>query len=276
MASDQQLVVFLCRHIEQAPQPPTLAELANASGVSVDRVRKVFKAATGLTPKAYADAQRADRVRAALSMGDAVTSALHEAGYGSSGRFYERADAVLGMTPSAFRARGVHQLIHFAVGQCYLGAVLVAVGQRGVCAILLGDEAETLVRDLQDRFPAAELVGDDVRFAQCVAQVVGLIESPRIGLQLPLDIQGTVFQQRVWRALQSVPVGQTISYSELAARIGAPQAVRAVAGACAANPLAVAIPCHRVVRQDGSLSGYRWGVERKRALLLREAQFPDD
>ncbi|RTL30161.1 MAG: bifunctional DNA-binding transcriptional regulator/O6-methylguanine-DNA methyltransferase Ada [Burkholderiales bacterium] len=267
-----ELVVAVCRHIEHADAEPTLEELALLAGVSSFYLQRLFKAQTGVTPKAYAQAHRARRVREALASEEAsVTAAFYDAGYSSSGRFYEQADAVLGMTPRDFKAGGAGHDIRFAVGQCTLGAVLVAASERGVCAILLGDEPELLVKDLQDRFKTARLIGADQYFEQWVAQVVGFIESPHLGLNLPLDIRGTAFQQRVWQALRRVPAGQTVSYAELAERIGAPRAVRAVAGACAANPLAVAIPCHRVVRHDGAISGYRWGVERKRNLLCREA-----
>lgn len=270
--ADTDMVVALCRYIEAAAAPPHLEELATMAGMGTSRLLRVFKAHTGLTPRAYAAAQRARRVREQLTEGVAVTQAMYEAGYSSSGRFYEESTAVLGMTPSQFKAGGASQEIRFAVGQCSLGAVLVAASAQGVCAILLGDDPQTLVRDLQDRFRTARLIGADRGFEQWVAQVVGLIESPKVGLALPLDIRGTAFQQRVWQALRGVPAGQTVSYTEIARRIGSPQAVRAVAGACAANPLAVAIPCHRVVRHDGALSGYRWGIERKRILLYREAE----
>lgn len=270
--ADTDMVVALCRYIEAAASPPHLDELAIMAGMGANRLLRVFKAHTGLTPRAYAAAQRARRVREQLAEGVAVTQAMYEAGYSSSGRFYEESTAVLGMTPSQFKAGGASQEIRFAVGQCSLGAVLVAASAQGVCAILLGDDPQTLVRDLQDRFRTARLIGADRGFEQWVAQVVGLIESPKVGLALPLDIRGTAFQQRVWQALRGIPAGQTVSYTEIARRIGSPQAVRAVAGACAANPLAVAIPCHRVVRHDGALSGYRWGIERKRILLYREAE----
>jgi len=179
---------------------------------------------------------------------------------------------VLGMTPSSYRAGGADNDIHFAIGECSLGAILVAQSGRGVCAILLGDDPDALVRELQDRFPRANLIGADPAYEQRVATVIGFVEAPAIGLDLPLDVRGTAFQQRVWQALREIPAGATVSYSEIARRVGSPRAVRAVAGACAANMLAVAIPCHRVVRNDGGLSGYRWGVERKRALLDREAK----
>ena len=269
------MVAALCRYIERAEQPPTLAQLAAHAGLSAFHLHRLFKAQTGLTPRDYAAAERARRVREGLASGEPVTQAMYGAGYQSSGRFYEDAHQVLGMTPSDFRAGGRSQVIRFAIGRCALGEILVAATERGVCAILMGDDAQALVRDLQDRFRSASLIGGDADFEQWVAQVVGFVEAPRLGLDLPLDIRGTAFQQRVWRALQTIPPGQTASYTDIAARIGSPQAVRAVAGACAANALAVAIPCHRVVRQDGSLSGYRWGVERKRALLAREAEQGD-
>ena len=170
-----------------------------------------------------------------------------------------------------YRAGGAGAQIRFAVGQCSLGAILVAQSQRGICAILLGDDPEALVRELQDQFPRARLIGGDAAFERWIAEVVGFIEAPAIGLRLPLDVQGTAFQERVWRALREIPPGTTASYAEIAERIGSPRAVRAVAQACGANRLAVAIPCHRVVRRDGDLAGYRWGVDRKRELLRREA-----
>ena len=175
------------------------------------------------------------------------------------------------MTPTDYRAGGANTEIRFAVGECSLGSILVARSERGVCAILLGDDPDALARDLQDRFPRARLVGGDAGFEDLVAKAVGFVEAPAVGLDLPLDIRGTVFQQRVWQALREIPAGATASYADIAARIGSPGSVRAVAQACASNPIAVAIPCHRVVRTDGALSGYRWGVERKRTLLEREA-----
>jgi AraC family transcriptional regulator of adaptative response/methylated-DNA-[protein]-cysteine methyltransferase len=210
-------------------------------------------------------------VRAGLERSDTVTEAIYDAGYNSNGRFYAQSNGVLGMTPSRYRAGGVDTTIRFAVGECSLGAILVAATELGVCAILIGDDPDALARDLQDRFPRAELTGGDAGFEQLVAKVIGLVEAPRLGLDLPLDVRGTAFQQRVWQALREIPPGRTESYAGLAKRIGAPKSVRAVAQACGANALAVAIPCHRVVRNDGALAGYRWGVERKRALLEREA-----
>lgn len=265
-------VAALCRYIEAADAPPSLDVLAERAGLSVSRMHRLFKAVTGVTPRAYADAHRARRVRAGLDRSGSVTEAIYGAGYGSGGRFYAQSDAILGMTPTTWREGGVDTEIRFAVGQCSLGAILVAATARGVCAILLGDDPDALTHDLERRFPRARLLGADPGFEALVARVVGLVEQPGLGVDLPLDVRGTAFQQRVWAALRQIPAGATLSYAELAQRIGAPRAVRAVAQACAANALAVAIPCHRVVRTDGDLSGYRWGVERKRALLDREAR----
>ena len=265
-------IARICRVIAEASQTPRLDALAAEAGMSPYHFHRVFKKHTGLTPRAYALAQRNLRVRAALASQDSVTAAVYEAGYNSNGRFYAEANALLGMTPSTFRAGGSSASILFAVGECSLGSILVASSERGVCAILLGDDPDALARALQDQFPRAVLIGGDARFEELVAQVVGMVEAPALGSALPLDIRGTAFQQRVWEALRRIPAGTTASYTEVARMIGAPAAVRAVARACASNTLAVAIPCHRVVRNDGALSGYRWGVERKKALLEREAR----
>lgn len=260
-----------CRLIETAETVPPLDTLADAVGMSRFHFHRVFKAATGVTPKAYAAAHRAQRLREELPRSSTVTEAIYGAGYNSSGRFYAASAGVLGMKPAAFRTGGKGASIRFAVGQCSLGSILVAATDKGVCAITLGDDPTVLLRDLQDRFPKAQLIGGDKGFEQLVAKVVGFIEAPALGLDLPLDVRGTAFQQRVWQALREIPAGTTASYTEIARRIGRPKAVRAVAGACAANAIAVAIPCHRVLRNDGTISGYRWGVERKRSLLAREA-----
>ena len=264
-------VANLCRLIENAEHAPTLAELAAHAGLSTFHMHRVFKAITGLTPKQYAAAHRTRRVKAELNRSHTVTEAIYGAGYNSNGRFYEQSNDVLGMTPTAYRAGGANTEIRFAIGECSLGSILVAASERGVCAILIGDDPDALARDLQDRFPRAHLIGGDSQFEQLVAKVVGYVEAPALGLDLPLDVRGTAFQQRVWQALREIPVGQTVSYLQVANRIGAPKAVRAVGAAVGANPLAVAIPCHRVIRHDGSLCGYRWGVDRKRALIEREA-----
>jgi AraC family transcriptional regulator of adaptative response/methylated-DNA-[protein]-cysteine methyltransferase len=263
-------VTEACRIIEESENMPSLDALANRIGMSTYHFHRVFKQVAGLTPRAYAEAHREKRVRNELGRSGTVTEAIFDAGYNSNGRFYEKSNEVLGMTPTDYRAGGTNTDIRFAIGECSLGSILVAQSDRGVCAILLGDDPDQLVHDLQDRFPRANLIGGDSEFEQLVAKVVGFIEAPGIGLDLPLDVRGTAFQQRVWQALREIPAGTTASYTDIANRIGSPKSVRAVAQACAENALAVAIPCHRVVRNDGSLSGYRWGVERKRALLEKE------
>lgn len=263
-------VAAACRMIEQLETVPSLAVLADAAAMSQGYFHRVFKSLTGLTPHAYAVGHRAQRVRDGISEGATVTEAIHGAGFNSSGTFYAASSSILGMTPGALRRGGSGTVMRFAIGQCSLGAILVAATDKGISAIIMEDDPDALVRHLQDRFPQAELIGGDEEFERTVAQVVGLVESPGVGLDLPLDLQGTTFQQRVWQALREIPAGTTATYTEIAERIGQPQSARAVANACGANPVAVAIPCHRVVHRDGSLSGYRWGVERKRELLARE------
>ena len=270
-AGNAALVAKACRIIEESEEEPSLEELAGAVGRSPSYFHRVFKANIGLTPKNYAAAHRAKKVRQGLASCNTVTEAIYDAGFNSSGRFYEKSKDMLGMTPSQYRAGGTDEEIKFAVGQTSLGAILVASSKKGVAAILLGDDPDELVRNLQDRFPRARFIGADRDYEALVARVVGFVEAPKIGLNLPLDVRGTAFQERVWQALREIPVGTTICYAELARRIGSPKAARAVAAACSANKLAIAIPCHRVVRNDGSLSGYAWGVERKRVLLDREA-----
>jgi AraC family transcriptional regulator of adaptative response/methylated-DNA-[protein]-cysteine methyltransferase len=265
-------VAEACRLIETSDEEPSLDALAEAAGLSRYHFHRIFKSQTGVTPKAYAVAERQKRVRASLKRSSNVTEAIYEAGFNSNGRFYENSSEVLGMTPSDFRAGGTNAGIKFAVGDCSLGSILVAASDKGVCAILIGDDPQALVSDLEDRFPKARLIGGDSEFESLVAKVVGFVEAPRTGLDLPLDIRGTAFQHRVWEALREIPAGKTATYSEIAERIGQPTSVRAVAGAVAANPIAVAVPCHRVIRTGGALSGYRWGVERKRALLDRESK----
>jgi AraC family transcriptional regulator, regulatory protein of adaptative response / methylated-DNA-[protein]-cysteine methyltransferase len=264
------LVAKACRIIEDSEEEPSLEQLADAIGRSPSYFHRAFKATTGLTPKEYTAAHRAKKVRQGLAAGNTVTAAIYDAGFNSSGRFYEKSTDMLGMTPSQYRAGGTNEEIKFAVGQSSLGAILVASSKKGVAAILLGNDPDALVRNLQDLFPKAHLIGADSDYEALIARIVGFVEAPGIGLDLPLDVRGTAFQQRVWQALREIPAGEKVSYAEIARRIASPKAVRAVAGACAANNLAVAIPCHRVVRNDGSLSGYAWGVERKRALLDRE------
>jgi AraC family transcriptional regulator of adaptative response/methylated-DNA-[protein]-cysteine methyltransferase len=267
------IIAESCRMMAAADHEPRLEELAAHAALSPFYFHRLFKQISGLTPKEYWMAQREQRVRDELARSGSVTEAIYDAGYHSSSRFYATSHEVLGMTPGNYRRGGAQMEIRFAIGECSLGALLVARSERGLCAIFLGDDPEALARELQDRFPQAELIGGDGDFEQWVAQVVGLVEMPGLGLDLPLDVRGTAFQQKVWQALRQIPPGQTATYTEIAERIGAPNAVRAVGQACGANPLAVVIPCHRVVRTDGSLAGYHWGVERKQSLLEKESRF---
>jgi len=263
-------ITTACRVLESCDQAPSLDTLARAVGMSSSHFHRQFKAQTGQTPKAYADSQRAGRIRKQLKPQKNITQAIYQAGYNSSGRYYEQAKQILGMKAKDYQRGGKGETIRFAIGECELGAILVAMTEQGICAISLGDDPEPLCRELQDSFPNAQLIGDDAEFDAHVAKVIGFIENPQLGLDLPLDIRGTAFQQRVWQALLKVPPGNTASYSELAEMMGSPKAVRAVASACAANKIAIAVPCHRIIRTDGSLSNYRWGVERKSNLLERE------
>lgn len=265
------LIAEICRELSQADPLPGATELAIRAGLAAGHFQRLFKRVTGLTPHAYLAGERARRLRARLAQGAAVTEALLDAGYGSSSRLYEKADALLGMTPNTYRSGGAGARIRFALGRCSLGEILVAASARGVCAILLGDDPAALVEDLAQRFPRAGLEAGDAGFERLVAEAIRLVETPALGPAFPLDLQGTLFQQRVWQALSAIPAGTTTSYTQVAAHIGAPTAVRAVAAAIAANPLAVAVPCHRVLHRDGGLAGYRWGLARKRALLAREA-----
>lgn len=263
-------IAAACRLIERDGEIPKLETLANEVGMSPSHFHRLFRTFTGLTPKDYALAQRSKRVREELAHCDSITAAVHRAGFGSAGGFYATSKSVLGMTPSAFQTGGHGIEIQFAVGECSLGAILVAATRIGICSIAIGDDPNSLIEQLEDQFPHADLVGGNKSFEQLIATVIGFVERPSMGLTLPLDIQGTAFQQRVWQLLCEIPCGKTATYSQIAERLGKPTAVRAVAHACAANRLAVAIPCHRVVRTDGGLAGYRWGVDRKARLLASE------
>jgi AraC family transcriptional regulator of adaptative response/methylated-DNA-[protein]-cysteine methyltransferase len=265
-------VAEACRLIEAAEDEPRLDALARAVGLSPYHFHRIFKTILGVTPKTYATAHRNKRVREELGRSATVTQAIYGAGFNSNGRFYATSSEVLGMTPSQFRSGAPNSEIKFAIGDCSLGSVLVAASDKGVCAILFGDDAETLRNDLRKQFPRARIVGGDKVFGQLAAEVIAFVEAPRIGLDLPLDVQGTAFQHRVWDALRRIPTGSTASYAEIAKAIGSPKSVRAVARACASNRIAVAIPCHRVIGSDGSLTGYRGGIERKRTLLAKEAK----
>ncbi|WP_026180348.1 bifunctional DNA-binding transcriptional regulator/O6-methylguanine-DNA methyltransferase Ada [Hahella ganghwensis] len=265
-------ITLACRLIESSATSFTLAELANQVGLSKYHFHRLFRQKTGLTPKAYAMAKREQRLRESIHQQGSITDAIYAAGYNANSRFYEQSGDILGMRPEHYRQGGEQAEIRFAIGECHLGAILVAQSRQGLCAILLGDDPEPLIQELQDLFPKATLIGGDKSFEDTIAQVIGFVEAPEVGLDLPLDIRGTAFQKKVWQALRSIPPGETLSYADIARHIGAPKSARAVAQACAANKLAVAIPCHRVVHHDGALSGYRWGVERKQALLNKEAE----
>lgn len=265
------LVDEALRMLERAETAPSLDELASRAGLSAFYFHRLFKQRVGMTPRAYAAAHRLHTAERALRDGASVTTAIHHAGYGSSSRFYEGATSALGMTPSQLRRGGEGVAMRVAVQACALGHVLVAVTDRGVAAIAFGDDPSAMRADLRARFPRADLADDAAgALDPIVARVVAMIDRPELAASLPLDLIGTAFQQKVWRALREIPPGTTITYGELARRIDAPRAVRAVGTACGRNPVAVAVPCHRVLRDDGSLGGYRWGLERKRALLARE------
>lgn len=265
-------VSVACRMIEEAEEAPRLGDLAAAVGLSPYHFHRIFKSMLGITPKGYVAAQRRKRVRGELGRSATITEAIYGAGFNSSSRFYATSSEALGMTPGQFRKGAPDADIKFAIGKCSLGLVLVAASAKGVCAILFGSDPVSLRGDLQRQFPRARLIEGDPSFHRVTAEVIAYVENPREDLNLPLDIRGTAFQHRVWEALRRIPPGATASYAEIAHAIGAPSAVRAVARACASNRIAVAIPCHRVVASDGSLSGYRGGVERKRALLAKEAK----
>ncbi|HEX9092438.1 MAG TPA: methylated-DNA--[protein]-cysteine S-methyltransferase [Coriobacteriia bacterium] len=256
--------------VDAGRRPPSLAELARAAHVSAPTLRRTFAAATGLTPHEYADARRARRLREALAGGEPVADAIHGAGFGSASRVYERTGALLGMTPASYRTGARGESIRYAFADTSLGRLIVAMTDLGVCLIAFGASDDELLTEALHRFPQAKLEPAAGPHRAWVDTVVALADRPGGDAVLPLDARGTAFQQRVWAALREVPAGETVSYSELARRIGRPTAARAVAAACGANPVALAIPCHRVIGADGSLTGYRWGVERKRALLERE------
>ncbi len=264
------IVADACRRLEEADGIADLDDLAAASGLSRFHFHRVFKDVVGVTPKAYALAHRRNKVREELQRSASVTDAIYGAGFNSSSRFYSNAAESLGMTAKTFRAGGKHEMLTFAVGHSSLGPVLVAASAKGIAAVLIGEDRDKLTGELRKIFPHAELVAGDSGFERTLDRVIALVERPEKPVDLPLDIRGTAFQQRVWKALLSIPLGTTATYTEVADQIGHPTAVRAVAHACATNPLAVVVPCHRVVRADGGMAGYRWGIERKRTLLERE------
>lgn len=260
-------VESLCRLIERSSEEPTLTQLASSIGVSASHAQRMFKELVGISPKQYANAHRRNRLGSDLLSSSSVTEAIYRSGFGSPARFYASANKSLGMSPRVYREGGRDACIRFAIAESCLGPVLVAATEKGLCCIMLDDDPQFLIDELARRFPAATLVGAERDFDEVVAKVVGLVQRPGDDLRLPLDIRGTAFQERVWRALMDIPPGKTANYAEIAEKLGQPTAARAVAGACAGNHLALVVPCHRVVRRDGGLSGYRWGVERKRKLL---------
>jgi AraC family transcriptional regulator, regulatory protein of adaptative response / methylated-DNA-[protein]-cysteine methyltransferase len=266
-AGPRQAVLQACRLIAESEAPPSLRNLADAAGLSHFHFQRVFKRELGITPKQYADARRQARARELLPSASSVTAAFYDAGYESAARFYAQASRALGMAPRDYKAGGRDQAIWYALADSVLGRVLIAGTARGLCAIMFADQDADFQADLQDRFPRAQLIAADQTMAEWVAETVGYIALPKGAFGLPLDIQGTAFQHKVWAALRDIPFGETATYSDIARKIGAPSATRAVATACGANPVAVGVPCHRVLRADGGMGGYRWGIARKRALL---------
>jgi AraC family transcriptional regulator, regulatory protein of adaptative response / methylated-DNA-[protein]-cysteine methyltransferase len=266
-----QLVENVCRYIDtHSDDPVTLEALSRALGISPFYLQRSFKAITGISPRAYADSRRLTSLKAGLREGHSVTRSLYDAGYGSSSRLYERASSQLGMTPSRYRKQGAGETIHYTIAPTSIGRMLVAATAQGVCSVQFGEAAATLKRELHNEYPKAEIIRSDGQLGKQVKALRAVIHGES-NVALPLDIQATAFQRRVWQELQAIPRGTTKSYSKIAADIGHPKAARAVARACAANPVAVAIPCHRVVREDGEMGGYRWGVQRKKKLLALEA-----
>lgn len=269
VAPGQAAIAQAMRLLETQEPAPSLSALGQAVGLSPTHLQRVFKRATGLSPREYAAARRAERLRGELRGGADVTSASYAAGYGSSRGLYADAAAELGMTPGAYRKGGAGTRIAYGVGASALGPVFVAATPAGVCAVRFG-EAQAVLPELAAEFPRAELVADADAVAPHLTAVLAHLADAGVGLALPLDVKATAFQRRVWDALRTIPPGETRTYTEVAQLIGEPSAVRAVARACATNPVALAVPCHRVVRTGGALAGYRWGLERKRALLARE------
>ncbi|MBA2564435.1 MAG: bifunctional DNA-binding transcriptional regulator/O6-methylguanine-DNA methyltransferase Ada, partial [Gemmatimonadetes bacterium] len=266
------LVLRACRTLESAAgSPVTLTELAGRLQVSRWRLHRTFKRVLGVTPREYAESRRMQGLRRRLKRAPGVAAAVYDAGWGSSSRLYERSDAQLGMTPATYVRGGLGLDIHFTTVASPLGRLLVAATGRGVCAIQLGASDRELEAGLKREYPAATLRRDDARLERVVSTLLEHVQGARVALALPLDVQATAFQRRVWQALQAIPYGSTRSYRDLAREIGNPAATRAVARACATNPVAIVVPCHRVVRSDGALGGYRWGVDRKRRLLKAEA-----
>lgn len=270
-AYEAEITERVCRYIDtHVDERLKLDDLGAMVALSPQHLQRVFKRALGISPREYLDARRMEHLKGRLKAGESVTNALYDAGYGSTSRLYERAPGALGMTPADYRNGAKGLSIRYALAQSSLGYVLVATTARGICAVMLGDTPELATEALHRDFPAAHIESDSGELAQPLAMVLHVLEGQQPHLELPLDIRGTAFQQRVWQELRSIPTGETRSYSQIAAAIGQPEATRAVARACATNHIAVIIPCHRVVRQDGEMGGYKWGLQRKAELLRRE------
>jgi AraC family transcriptional regulator of adaptative response/methylated-DNA-[protein]-cysteine methyltransferase len=266
-----ELVESICRFIDlNLEEQPNLERIGQEVQVSQFHLQRVFKKLMGITPRQYAEARRAQKFKDRIKSGQSVTGAMYEAGYGSSSRLYEKASAQLGMTPATYGKGGVGMKINYAIAECPLGRLLVAATDRGICSVTLGDRDEELLENLQAEYPRAEIEPDETRLREQVQTLLAYLEGQMPHPALPLDAQGTAFQKRVWEELRRIPAGDTASYGEIARRIGQPTATRAVARACATNPVAIITPCHRVIRENGELGGYRWGIERKRRLLEME------
>ena len=270
-AARADLVIQACRHIEQAENPPTLMDLAERAGLSSSHFHRLFKKIVGVTPKQYTITHQVERFRNNILSGHSVTEAIYQSGFSSSSRAYEKSNSRLGMKPGDLKKGGAAIAIKYGISRCFLGWVIVAASNRGICCIEFGDSPDEVIQLMHQRFPKARLINADEGFNSLINEIVGFIKQPNKDFQIPLDIQGTVFQQKVWAILREIKPGRTKSYSDIAKQLGNPQAVRAVARACAANKLAVVIPCHRVIAKDGRISGYRWGVDRKKLLLENEA-----
>ena len=260
---------------EHADEPVTLGRLAEQFALSPFHLQRAFTLAVGISPKAYQNARRMERFASLLKRGGTVTDAIYEAGFGSTSRLYERAPAALGMTPSAFRAGGAGVQLRYATVSTAIGRLLVAATERGIAAVLVGDSDAGLVADLTRDYPKASIRRDPLNLKEAIRLILKCLDEPLDHNQMPLDVRGTPFQRKVWTALQQIPRGSTRTYREIAKVIGQPTAARAVARACATNPAALAIPCHRVIREDGRLAGYRWGLPRKKRLLDLERSKPD-
>jgi len=270
-ASEQAQYVARARQIlDRADAPVTLPKLSKGVGLSPFHLQRIFKRATGLSPREYQAARRMQHVKSGLRQGDDVTTALYEAGFGSPSRLYEKAPQQLGMTPGTYRRGGAGAVITYAIAPTPLGRLLVAAAERGLCAVRFGENTTELERDLRNEFHAAELLRNDEALKKYIEPLQAVIRGENTTVDLPLDVRATAFQMKVWDMLRQIPRGETRSYREIARSIGKPAAVRAVARACASNPVALAVPCHRVVRSSGDLAGYRWGVDRKKKLLERE------